>query len=893
MPCEICVSPHPTAQPDLFTRPIHAMPEFTACIIHEGVSLEVTASTTDIALEQVRAQLAAATHVPAHRQRLLTINASDSSPAQILMVSQLRAAAADGILLLDAQAWQPPNCSAADNMPASGSADDIAEVQSVASAVVQGELRSDSVLPTGAWQALYEQASSSDGAVLDAAGAGLTTPASTTLLRCAANTSAWPAPAEACADEAGVPSDRHTEPDRRTRAAVMASAIALHAAQAAIDSNAHARAYGSFSGRLAAARQAAYSYTDPALHRDVWSTIPLCRFALTALARVWQACCAEEEITAAALPSDWEWARHSAYSVGVLRSLQRWARTHEHIAGGARGAAAAGSVQAGQGVWAAACSAQSWSHDSRSVLQAAWRLALLRELTSWFKADFFQWTNTLPCGACGGETRAGGGVQPSPAEARDGARITELHVCRLCDTTTRFPRLNRPAAVLAARRGRCGEWANAFTATATAAGWWARKVDDWTDHLWTELWFPPCSAHPRSAWLHVDACEAAIDNPHMYETGWGKKLNCIVATGVQHCMDVTPAYTRAWLDVLTRRAAIAPEPALAAMVNASNWQLLSTAVVQPARSSAVSASTIAASVRAGHGITSHGLLEWARMAGATVAAARLQSTSLAANLLGDVQRTSDAEFQGRLSGALAWRQQRGEVGHAVAPSTTPSLRGAAGLGSDGPASSEHGTVLHGGWTDAGFSLCIQWPAGSLPLLAAHTLVVAPNDAPTDGPAPMVQWIPLHMLLPIQPELSPKAGAVRTGAVLAALKAAELPVTRCAALAAATAAPTPAAKAACLAAAPPVLSAASLHALVPAADIDSPAQRLLAAQRVLHPNSAPTAIIQLPNLPFRLGTALRITLCELPGTLVPSCGGEQSQQRWIQACLGHAVAYAEL
>lgn len=229
----------------------------------------------------------------------------------------------------------------------------------------------------------------------------------------------------------------------------------------------------------------------------------------------------------------------------------------------------------------------------------------------WFKAEFFSWVNALPCGACGcSATRASGMAAPTAEEAAHGAGRVELHACpqvrrvqqlaaapgpacaasRIallpasphapqpthlllwvqCGAATRFPRFNDPVKLLETRRGRCGEWANAFTlccrcggaagrrvgqatvgwvegrgedsavvspvflrgavaerrwqpphppthpphppAYRRAAGLEARLAVDVGDHVWTEAWSPS-----QGRWVHLDPCEAACDRPLLYE----------------------------------------------------------------------------------------------------------------------------------------------------------------------------------------------------------------------------------------------------------------------------------------------------------------------------------------------------------------------------------------
>jgi len=172
---------------------------------------------------------------------------------------------------------------------------------------------------------------------------------------------------------------------------------------------------------------------------------------------------------------------------------------------------------------------------------APFRYHLLRALLGWFKGSFFTWVNSVPCEACGGGTSPSGGAPPTPAEREGGgAGAVELHRCTApaCGKVTRFPRFNAPGVLLDTRRGRCGEWTNAFVVLALALGFEARHVTDFTDHVWAEVRLPRVDGE-APAWLHADPCEAALDTPLLYEKGWGKKLSFVFAAGFAGFRDVT------------------------------------------------------------------------------------------------------------------------------------------------------------------------------------------------------------------------------------------------------------------------------------------------------------------------------------------------------------------
>jgi Transglutaminase-like superfamily len=126
------------------------------------------------------------------------------------------------------------------------------------------------------------------------------------------------------------------------------------------------------------------------------------------------------------------------------------------------------------------------------------------------------------------------------------ASRTELYNCHRCGSYTRFPRYNSAFDIIQSRRGRCGEYSLLLYRFLRALNHDARWVVDWADHVWAEVLIGNDSnsdnkegsrfssadglSHldSRERWVHLDPCEAAVDNPLLYE-GWGKKQTYIVA----------------------------------------------------------------------------------------------------------------------------------------------------------------------------------------------------------------------------------------------------------------------------------------------------------------------------------------------------------------------------
>ncbi|KJH40481.1 thioredoxin [Dictyocaulus viviparus] len=126
---------------------------------------------------------------------------------------------------------------------------------------------------------------------------------------------------------------------------------------------------------------------------------------------------------------------------------------------------------------------------------------------------------------------------PTIEEQESGADRVEVYSCS-CGKEVRYPRYNNPAKLLETRKGRCGEWANCFALMASAMDFDVRFIYDVTDHVWAELWIPE-----YNSWIHCDPCENIIDRPLLYEKGWGKKLSYVIACGFDHICDVTWRYS--------------------------------------------------------------------------------------------------------------------------------------------------------------------------------------------------------------------------------------------------------------------------------------------------------------------------------------------------------------
>jgi hypothetical protein len=188
-------------------------------------------------------------------------------------------------------------------------------------------------------------------------------------------------------------------------------------------------------------------------------------------------------------------------------------------------------------------------------VKLSYDIAFLYGLLHWFKRDFFTWVNkprcsNPDCGARPPSMESCGVSEPNAEEKTIGwAGRTEIYRCKECNQITRFPRYNNPSHLLKTRRGRCGEWANAFCLICRSLSLDARYVLDFTDHVWVEVWLPSLQR-----FVHADCCEKTMDAPLMYESGWNKKLTYILSFSRYGVVDSTSRYSRKYSEVLLRRA---------------------------------------------------------------------------------------------------------------------------------------------------------------------------------------------------------------------------------------------------------------------------------------------------------------------------------------------------
>eukprot|EP00963_Diacronema_lutheri_P011499 scaffold1401_cov330-Pavlova_lutheri.AAC.87 len=247
--------------------------------------------------------------------------------------------------------------------------------------------------------------------------------------------------------------------------------------------------------------------------------------------------------------------------------------------------------------------------------------ALLRQLLAWFKREFFAWIDRPRCDACQAPTNVLGIATPTAEEARRGASRTEAYVCVRCSKQVRFPRYTDAETLLQTRKGRCGEWAQAFALCCRSLGYETRWVRDWSDHVWTE-----CYLSNQGRWVHCDACENALDRPWMYEKGWKKDVQYVMGFAKDGVQDVTRRYTQQW-DVVKQRRNLATEEWLREEIQKWNVKLRERLPMERKRM-----------LQERDGQEHRELLE------------------------GKFGPANDATPSGRTSGSLQWRTSRGEVG---------------------------------------------------------------------------------------------------------------------------------------------------------------------------------------------------------------------------------------
>lgn len=175
-----------------------------------------------------------------------------------------------------------------------------------------------------------------------------------------------------------------------------------------------------------------------------------------------------------------------------------------------------------------------WGYDDHLVMEAL----------HYFKHDFFKWVNKPPCTQCheDGDNMVpqGGRHWSTSAPNPDQVSVVELYRCRLCNVDVEFKRINNATTLLTTRRGRCGEFVNCFLLILAALlGGVDRLRYIWNqeDHVWCEYY-----STSQKRWIHLDPCEAVIDEPLLYCNNWGKAMSYVLGFGSSYCIDLSSKY---------------------------------------------------------------------------------------------------------------------------------------------------------------------------------------------------------------------------------------------------------------------------------------------------------------------------------------------------------------
>ncbi|CAM9424128.1 unnamed protein product [Chrysoparadoxa australica] len=169
----------------------------------------------------------------------------------------------------------------------------------------------------------------------------------------------------------------------------------------------------------------------------------------------------------------------------------------------------------------------------------------LQHLCEWFRQEFPYYYGV--CGRCNSPDTSSfvGFISSSPQERKFKASRTELYYCKTCQAVTHFPRFGLTSKVLETRRGRCGEYTAVMLRFLEGLGYRCKWVVNRGGHMW-------CEAMVKGRWVHVDPCEASVDDNQLYER-WGRDLTYVLGFTRSEVQDVTSSYTSNFEKAKERR----------------------------------------------------------------------------------------------------------------------------------------------------------------------------------------------------------------------------------------------------------------------------------------------------------------------------------------------------